>query len=218
MNESCAPGRFLIPRIRLRVVWGLSQTIASFSPRSVFKSDRLPGVGTPEQRDHARAVRAHASPATRVAARERGGRGRALGSRFAAPGSRAPGLARDAHLHREAQLVVLDPAVAERVVARCRAQRGVRPLLERGLRIRQECAPGIPREPARHVAPARARVRRRDRARRSPPRIQFARIESFSAPPERSSVRPSFTSCGSASSRARSASASPRSRARRARA
>src|SRR4030042_3882449 len=40
-------GRFLIPRRRLRVVWGLLETMASFWPRSRLRSVDLPALGRP---------------------------------------------------------------------------------------------------------------------------------------------------------------------------
>src|SRR2546430_2761193 len=43
----CAPARFLMPVIRLRVVWGRGETIASFWPTRRFRSVDLPVFGRP---------------------------------------------------------------------------------------------------------------------------------------------------------------------------
>ena len=43
----CAPGRFTTARMRLRVVWGLSETIATFWPTSRFTRVDLPTFGRP---------------------------------------------------------------------------------------------------------------------------------------------------------------------------
>ncbi len=42
-----APGRFTTARMRLRVVWGLSETIATFWPTSRFTRVDLPTFGRP---------------------------------------------------------------------------------------------------------------------------------------------------------------------------
>ena len=43
----CAPGRFTTARMRLRVVWGLSETIATFWPTSRLTRVDLPTFGRP---------------------------------------------------------------------------------------------------------------------------------------------------------------------------
>src|ERR1700690_1559547 len=40
-------GTLMMPRIRLRVVWGFGEIIASFSPTSAFNSVLLPALGRP---------------------------------------------------------------------------------------------------------------------------------------------------------------------------
>ena len=43
----CAPGRFTTARMRLRVVWGLSETMATFWPTSRLTRVDLPTLGRP---------------------------------------------------------------------------------------------------------------------------------------------------------------------------
>src|SRR5580700_11423739 len=40
-------GTLMMPRMRLRVVWGLGEMMASFSPTSAFSSVLLPALGRP---------------------------------------------------------------------------------------------------------------------------------------------------------------------------
>src|SRR5512140_517093 len=47
MNTIWAPGWFTMPRILFLVVWGLSETMASFSPKRAFRSVDLPTFGLP---------------------------------------------------------------------------------------------------------------------------------------------------------------------------
>ena len=46
-DELRRPGRFTTARMRLRVVWGLSETMATFWPTSRFTSVDLPTLGRP---------------------------------------------------------------------------------------------------------------------------------------------------------------------------
>jgi hypothetical protein len=47
MKTICASRSFTIPRMRFRVVCGLSEMMAIFSPRSAFRSVDLPTFGLP---------------------------------------------------------------------------------------------------------------------------------------------------------------------------
>src|SRR5579859_5032191 len=47
MKTICAPGRFTIPRIRFRVVWGTAVTMETLAPTRAFTRVLFPAFGRP---------------------------------------------------------------------------------------------------------------------------------------------------------------------------
>ena len=75
----CAPGRFTTARMRLRVVWGLSETMATFWPTRRFTRVDLPTFGPADHGHEARAEGRRRGGVAHAALRDRDPRGSARG-------------------------------------------------------------------------------------------------------------------------------------------
>ena len=172
ISRICASASLRIPRIRRRVVCGRGVTIATLCPTSRFTSVDLPTLVRPATATKPARCSPIALTALLFNSIEREARRRLLALFLAAAFGHAEVAPRDSDSSREA-LGVIGPVGRDQLVHRLRAKMAIRDFLQFGfvVALGGRSADIVCRTGARPLA-ARARVRRRCKSRRSPPRTR----------------------------------------------